>query len=73
MKITIEVEDVSQKDFELNHVGIGVYRDKDVVVSIAAPDGSPIIQVGDKSYRVDMKKILISVGALDEQMHELDT
>lgn len=67
MEIKIEVDDVTGFLCVQNHIGTAKYGKKDINIGSQIPDGSIIIKVGDKTYKLDMAKVVGSIAELDEK------
>lgn len=59
IKITVEVEDVTEKMFLRSEIATGQTDDgRELEVCSVVPDGSLHYKIGDKAYLVGMKNIL---------------
>ena len=61
MKIELEVEDVSDKLILRNHIGEGSYGDKELAISTAIPDGSPIVEFDGHYFTVSIHDLAKAV------------
>ena len=61
MKIELDVKDVSDKLILRNHIGEGSYDDRELAISTAIPDGSPVIEYDDHYFTVSIRDIAEAV------------
>lgn len=58
MKITVDVEDVSDIPILKREITTGTIGGRELQICTGIPMGSPVIMIGDKWYQVSMKQII---------------
>ena len=61
MKIELEVKDVSDKFILRTHLGEGSYDGKEMALSAAIPDGSPVVQFDGHYFLVSIHDLAKAV------------